>query len=55
MQCLETKTEILQDRDETWDLRDQDSKKRVSVRDQVSEVSRLHRCTKSWALIISFL
>jgi len=29
---LETETEILRDRDETWDLRDQDFKKRVSRR-----------------------
>jgi len=42
MQSLETETEILRDRDidETWDIRDRDSKKR-SLGDQVS---RLHHC-----------
>jgi len=32
---FETETEIFRGRDETWDLRDRDSKKRVSI---------LHHC-----------
>jgi len=50
MQSLETETEILQDRDETWDLRDRDrdSKKRVS-----RHVSRPRPSLKTPSLVLS--
>jgi len=45
MQSLETETEILRDRDidETWDIRDRDSKKTVSRRPSLETPSLLFR------------
>ena len=57
MQSLETslafETEFLRDRDEAWDLRDRDSKKRVSrhvsrPRPSLETPSQHHGCTKSF-------
>jgi len=44
---LETVTEILRDRDETWDIRDRDSKKRVW-----RHVSRLRQGLETPSLLI---
>jgi len=47
---LETETEILRDRDETWDLRDRDSKIRVSRR-----VSRPRSSLETPSMLLIFI